>query len=175
MHHRLLLLLALLLPLTACFIAAQPAPPPTPRAEAAPQPPAQDEGPFLLADQRAWPGPEGNLAMDISVKFRSTDALLRHLDLRREVGTFQGQPWFLHQILIAMDRNANGDVAAWLVSGPTPLIEAYADSVGKDPDAYDFNAAIVPTQTAAEAEAGGDAAPDPEGDPDPTPAGDGEL
>ncbi len=105
---------------------------------------AEEEGPELIADQLFWTGPEGNLGMDLFAKFNSTEELYATLDLNAEIGQFDGRAWKLGEVLVYVDLNANGNVASWLVSGPKPLIEAYADklqTMAKDDKAiYSFNA-----------------------------------
>ncbi len=121
----------------------------------APETPEAQEEAFLIADQLFWIGAEGNLGTDITAKCKTRDVMFAALDLRQEVGNFDGRPWLLADILVAVDLNANGDVASWLVSGPKPLIKSYLESLRakKDKgDFYDFSSQEVPMITSASLE-----------------------
>lgn len=161
-------LVVLLVALAGCVITqAAPDPePPTALEQQAPRvaqvppqvqqkaaPPAQEEA-LVVADQLYWVGPEGNLALDITAKFNSSAALLKHLDLKAPVGSFQGKDWTLRQIVVAMDFNANGEVASWLISGPKPLVEGYFKALQASGDTYDLGRHEVNVAPTAMMEAG---------------------
>ncbi len=96
--------------------------------------------PVMVADQFYWAGPEGNLGISFGAKFRSAEKMAETFNLLGEIGVFTGKHpaavpervWFLHDILVSVDFNANGYVATWRVSGPRPLLQRYLDNLRKE-------------------------------------------
>jgi hypothetical protein len=97
---------------------------------------------IVVADQLYWWEKEGNLGVSVGGKFNSTEQMAQTLNLMKDIGVFNSQTWKLHEILVSVDFNANGDVADWVVSGPKPLILDYVkglESAYKDKSLfYDF-------------------------------------
>ena len=83
----------------------------------------------VVARKFYWSGAEGNMGLEIAGKFFSEANLRRALAGEREVGRFGGRPWILREILVSTDLNADDSAAVWTVSGPKPLIAAYAQSL----------------------------------------------
>jgi hypothetical protein len=88
--------------------------------------------PEVVADEYYWAGPEGNVGIAITGKFKSLEAMAQTLGLTAPVGrfrdrqsSFKTKDWVLRDILISMNLNANGLVATWRVSGPKPLLLDY--------------------------------------------------
>jgi len=98
--------------------------------------------PLHLAYQRYWPGPDENLALDITGKFNSLEEMTSTLKLDNTIGAFGHRTWIFADILVLMDCNANGHVISWVVSGPKPLISAYVQNLEnlykQDKIFYDF-------------------------------------
>src|SRR4030095_16172337 len=89
-----------------------------------------------ISDRYYWSGSEGNLGIEIIGKFESEAALLATMSLITEVGLFKGRQypfnttrWTLRDILVSVNFDANGSVATWRVSGPTPLVLSYLDGL----------------------------------------------
>lgn len=78
-----------------------------------------------VADQRYWAGPEGNAGLEITASFTTLTAMSETLRLDSLVSEMNGEPWFLADILVRTDLNANGRSCSWLVSGPQPVIAKY--------------------------------------------------
>jgi hypothetical protein len=85
--------------------------------------------PLVVADAQFWTGEDGNRAIVVSARFVDRDRIARALDLSRPVGTFDGRPWSLAEVLVGLDLNANGPGATWRVSGPRDLIASYANEL----------------------------------------------
>lgn len=111
---------------------------------------------ITVADQLYWWEKEGNLGVSISAKFNSVEKMAQTLDLLKEIGTFHSKKWRLHEVLVSVDFNANGDVATWLVSGPKPLLLNYIKDLEagyKDQSLfYDFGYDFVNCQPTAASE-----------------------
>lgn len=122
---------------------AAPTPKPLAPRPTSPQPPVG----VVVADKYYWPGPEGNLGLKITGKFISLEKEAATFDLLQEIGQFRGRQWKLADILVAVDLNANGNVATWQVSGPRPLITEYLDRLRKQYEDrslfYDFGFTYV--------------------------------
>jgi len=112
----------------------------------------------IVADQLYWWEKEGNLGASVGGKFNSTEQMAQTLYLQKEIGVFHSRTWKLHEILVSVDFNANGDVADWLVSGPKPLVLDYIkglESAYKDKSLfYDFSYYIVDCKPTAAIETG---------------------
>ena len=81
--------------------------------------------PLIVADQKYHWESEGNLCVEVGGKFNSQKQMSETLNLSGGIGIFKGKVWFLHDVLVSVDFNANGDVASWIVSGPKPLLQEY--------------------------------------------------
>jgi hypothetical protein len=114
---------------------------------------SEDKSTVLVADKYYWPGPEGNLGVEITGKFQSEQKLEETLNLFNEIGSFKDlnypseKVWRLRDILVLEDFNATGSVAKWQVCGPKPLILEYLKSLKrKDEDQslfYDFGYRLI--------------------------------
>jgi hypothetical protein len=91
---------------------------------------------ILLSDEYLWTGEEGTRVVRISGKFQSEEAMTETLNLTARIGRFsdrvwphEERDWRLKDVLLSMDLNGNGNVASWIVAGPTPLITDYVDTL----------------------------------------------
>lgn len=81
---------------------------------------ADSKDTVVVADQLYWWEKEGNLGVSVGGKFNSAEQMAQTLYPLKEIGVFRSRKWKLHEILVSVDFNANGNVATWLVSGPKP-------------------------------------------------------
>ncbi|MCM2305611.1 MAG: hypothetical protein NDJ72_12985 [Elusimicrobia bacterium] len=90
-----------------------------------------------VADRFFWTGPEGNLGLEIKARFQSQAMLERVLRPDMVVGSYKDKDssklrdWPLREILVSVNLNAEETAAVWRVSGPRPLIAAYADGLAR--------------------------------------------
>ena len=94
--------------------------------------------PLAVADRLYYSGQEGNMGLELSVKFNSIDSLASHVNLYTPIGSFHGRVWTLYDVLVDLDTNGNGYVANWRISGPKPLLEEYQKTLQKEGDANAF-------------------------------------
>jgi hypothetical protein len=108
---------------------------------------AMCEDKAVVCDRLYYDGEEGNLALNIGGKFKSLEALSETMNLHKEIGRLNGKGYRLHDILVKADFNGGGFCADWQVSGPKPVIEAYAKTLekgyGDKSVFYDFSYAKV--------------------------------
>lgn len=90
----------------------------------------------LISDQYYWFGDEGNVGIELIGKFQSLERMAETFDLLQDIGIFKSptepedtKTWKLHDILVYVDFNANGNVATWKVSGPKPLLMKYLEQM----------------------------------------------
>lgn len=111
--------------------------------------------PVVIADRLYWAGCEGekNEAYNFVAKFNSQSQLAEALRFDAPIGKFAGRSWTMADILVRVDLNANGDVAAWMVSGPQPLISAYVTNLRqlyeKKKLMYEFSASKIDAKPTA--------------------------
>ena len=114
------------------------------------------ETPRVLADRLYWTGAGGNLALRITGKFNSGRVRSKALALDQLIGRYHGRSWTLSDILVSVDFNAMGTTASWVVSGPGPLIGAYAVGWAKRYQkrigVYDLGVTQIPVLTTAQVE-----------------------
>lgn len=95
-----------------------------------------------VADRFFWTGPEGNLGLEIKARFQSQAMLERVLSPDMVIGSFNDKDsstlrdWPLREILVAVNLNTAETAAVWRVSGPRPLITAYADGLARAAKKY---------------------------------------
>lgn len=89
-----------------------------------------------VAERFYWTGPDGNLGLEIMARFQSQAWLERATRPDMVIGSFRDRnpphdfrDWTLREILVSMNLNAAEIAAVWRVSGPEPLITAYAEGL----------------------------------------------
>lgn len=89
-----------------------------------------------VAERFFWTGPDGNLGLEIMARFESQAWLERATRPDMVIGSFRDKnpphavrDWTLREILVSMNLNAAEIAAVWRVSGPEPLIAAYAEAL----------------------------------------------
>lgn len=89
-----------------------------------------------VAERFYWTGPDGNLGLEIQARFQSQDWLDSMLRADRVIGRFEDKnpphalrDWTFREILVSVNLNAAETAAIWRVSGPGPLIAAYAEGL----------------------------------------------
>lgn len=107
-----------------------------------------------VAERFFWTGPDGNLGLEIKARFQSRRWLERTMRPDMVIGSFKDKnpphevrDWTLREILVSVNMNTEEVAAVWRVSGPRPLIAAYAEAlVGlarKYPLVQDVNYRVV--------------------------------
>ncbi|MBI2387902.1 MAG: hypothetical protein HYV14_18095 [Elusimicrobia bacterium] len=90
-----------------------------------------------VADRFFWTGPEGNLGLEIKARFQSQAMLERVLRPDMVIGSYKDKDsskfrdWPLRDVLVSVNLNAAETAAVWRVSGPRPLIAAYAEGLAR--------------------------------------------
>lgn len=89
-----------------------------------------------VAERFFWTGPGGNRGLEIKARFQSQAWLERVMSPDMVIGAFRDKnpphefrDWTLREILVSMNLNAAEIAAVWRVSGPEPLITAYAEGL----------------------------------------------
>lgn len=114
-----------------------------------------------VADRFFWTGPDGNLGLELRASFESRKWLERVMRPDTVIGSFKDKnpphdyrDWTLREILVSVNLNTADAAAVWRVSGPRPLITAYAEALTgasrKSPLIKDVSYKVVNFRAAAE-------------------------
>ena len=114
-----------------------------------------------LADKFLWLDSGKLCATRVFGKFNSLELMVENLRLDHVVGTVPAprsptgtEAVPLERILVSLDVNGNGHVAAWVVAGPCSFISTYVESLSRSNDDrsvfYDFGSKDLAPQFSAD-------------------------